>query len=333
MADRDELAVGVDLGGTSLYAAVVNTGTGEVLGESKCKTKPQRGAVKVTERIVTTIASAMSNAGIRRDDLVGVGIGVPGPIDSRAGIVIRLTNMGPTWDGFPLAQTLAKLSGLSVIIDNDVNVGAVGEHRFGAGRGVSDMVALFVGTGLGGGIILNGELRTGFRGSAGEVGHMLVAADGELCGCGERGHAEAYASRTAIERNIRAAIQAGEPSLLAQELEKNGSLRLTAKYIQRAYEAGDAVTVKAVESAQYYLGLLIADCVNLLDPEAIVVGGGVLERMGDAYLEPVRGVARQHFLNQSAMESVRIVSAELGDSSGAIGAAVQACRRLQRVAF
>ena len=333
MVDKDELAVGVDLGGTSLYAAVVNTGTGQILGEAKCKTKPKRGAVGVTERVVTTIASAMSEGGVRAEDVVGVGIGVPGPIDTRAGIVIRLTNMGPTWDGFPLAQTLAKLSGLSVVIENDVNVGAVGEHRFGAGRGVSDLIALFVGTGLGGGVILGGKLRTGFRGSAGEVGHMLVAAEGETCGCGEKGHAEAYASRTAIERSICRAIDTGEACMLAEIVQKDKSARLTAKYIQRAYEAGDDVVVKAVQSAQYYLGLLIADCVNLLDPEAIVVGGGVLERMGDAYLEPVRGVARQHFLNKNAMESVRIVAAELGDSSGAIGAAVQASQRLQRAAF
>ncbi len=333
MAEKDELAVGVDLGGTSLYAAVVNTGTGQLLGEAKCKTKPKRGAVGVTERIVTTIASAMSEAGVKRDDVIGVGIGVPGPIDARAGIVIRLTNMGSTWDGFPLAQTLAKLSGLSVSIDNDVNVGAVGEHRFGAGRGASDMVALFVGTGLGGGVILGNKLRTGFRGSAGEVGHMVVMAEGESCGCGEQGHAEAYASRTAIERSIRRAIHAGEQSSLAEIVQEDKSVRLTAKYIQRAYMEGDDVTVRAVQSAQYYLGLLIADCVNLLDPEAIVVGGGVLERMGDAYLEPVRGVARQHFLNKHAMESVRIVAAELGDASGAIGAAVQASQRLQRAAF
>jgi glucokinase len=331
VAEKGNLAIGVDLGGTSLYAAIVNTDTGQIYGEAKRKTQAELGAVGVADRVAQAVEEALAQAGINRKRLIGMGVGVPGPIDTETGIVIRLTNLGPTWEGFPLAQTLGRRLKMPVVVENDVNVGAVGEHCFGAGRGCSDMVALFVGTGLGGGVILGGQLRTGFRGSAGEVGHMLVQADGELCGCGERGHAEAYASRTAIERSIRAAIAAGEPSMLAEVLQQGCSL-LTSKYIERAYEAGDSVTVRAIQSAQYYLGLLIADCVNLLDPEAIVVGGGVLERMGDAYLEPVRGFARQHFLNKHAMESVRIVAAELGDSSGAVGAAVQAVRRLKGAA-
>jgi glucokinase len=329
---KDRLAVGVDLGGTSLYAAVVDTKTGEIFAEAKRKTKAERGAVGVTARVVKTIEKAIAQSGVKRKWLVGVGIGVPGPIDAASGIVIRLTNMGPTWDGFPLAQTLERHLKLPVVLENDVNVGAVGEHSFGAGRGTADMVALFVGTGLGGGVILGGKLHTGFRGSAGEVGHMLVCAGGEVCGCGERGHAEAYASRTAIEREIRKAIAAGEASMLAEFIRDGANGPLTSKYIEQAHEAGDPVTVRAIESAQYHLGLLIADCVNLLDPEAIVVGGGVLERMGDAYLEPVRGYARQHFINKQAMETIRIVAAELGDSSGAVGAAVQAVRRLRGVA-
>lgn len=328
MAKRDRLAVGVDLGGTSLYAAVVDTQTGQIHAEAKCKTRAERGAVGVTDRVVKTVQQAIAQSGVKRKRLVGVGVGVPGPIDAESGNVIRLTNMGPTWDGFPLAQTLERELKLPVVLENDVNMGAVGEHSFGAGRGANDMVALFVGTGLGGGVILGGKLHTGFRGSAGEVGHMIVCAGGELCGCGERGHAEAYASRTAIEKAIRKAIAAGEPSMLAEFVREGAESALTSKYIQQAYEAGDPVTVRAIESAQYYLGLLIADCVNLLDPEAIVVGGGVLQRMGDAYLEPVRGYARQHFLNKQAMETIRIVAAELGDSSGAVGAAVQAVRRL-----
>ncbi len=328
MAKKGKLAIGVDLGGTSLYAAVVDTETGQIYGQAKRKARAELGAVGVTKRVVKTVERAILRSGVKRKRLIGVGVGVPGPIDAEGGLVIRLTNLGPTWDGFPLAQTLERRLKLPVVIENDVNVGAVGEHCFGAGRGASDMVALFVGTGLGGGVILDGKLRTGFRGSAGEVGHMLLRADGDPCGCGEHGHAEAYASRTAIERSIRKAIAAGEPSMLAETIEVEGRPLLTSKYIQRAYEAGDAVAVNAIRSAQYYLGLLIADCVNLLDPEAVVVGGGVLERMGDAYLEPVRGYARQHFLNKHAMETVRIVAAELGDSSGAVGAAVQAVRRL-----
>jgi glucokinase len=320
--------VGVDLGGTSLFAAVVDDSQGRVVGEAKRKSKAELGAMGVTERVVTTIDKALSKAGLSRGDVAGVGIGVPGPIHPKTGIVVRCPNMGDTWNQFPLADRLSELLGLPVTIDNDVNVGAVGEHTFGAGRGARDLVALFVGTGLGGGIILDGVLRTGFRDSAGEVGHMVILADGPMCGCGRSGHAEALASRTAIERDINEAIKAGRDSIVSQLLAESGRTIISAGIIGKAYDAGDQVTVEAVSRAQYYLGLLISSCVNLLDPEIVVVGGGVLERMGDAYLEPVRGLARRHYINDEDADKVRIVVAELGDYSGAMGAAVLARQRL-----
>ncbi|MFO7696174.1 MAG: ROK family protein [Anaerolineae bacterium] len=328
MEEKRNLAVGVDLGATSLYAAVVDVDSGERLGEEKAKSRAELGADAVTGRVVRVIKRAISKAGIKKAQVVGVGVGVPGPVLTDQGLVLSLTNMGPTWKQYPLGARLAESLGLRVIIDNDVNVGAVGEHRFGAGRGTQDMIAMFVGTGVGGGVIINGRLHTGFRGSAGEVGHMIVQADGELCGCGERGHAEAYASRTGIEKAIQSALDGGETSIIPELMNSGKRTSLTSAVLERAYEAGDAVTVRAIREAQRYLGLLIASCVNLLDPEAVVIGGGMVERMGESYIMPAREVAYQHFLNKNDMDKVRILAAELGDASGAVGAAVLAHQRL-----
>jgi len=322
--------VGVDLGGTSIFAAVVTPDDkkSKVLGKAKSKTSAELGAVGVTARIATTIDMAIERAGLKRKHILGVGVGVPGPIDPDVGLVFRCANLGPTWDNFSLGDTLGSQISLPVTIDNDVNVGALGEYHYGAGRGAQDMLAIFVGTGIGGGLILGGKLRSGVRNSAGEVGHMVVLADGPLCGCGERGHAEALASRTAMERDIRDGIEAGRSSIVPQLLQEQGRSQISASIIGDAYDAGDALTMEVVRRAQYYLGILISACVNLLDPEAIVVGGGVLERMGDAYLDPARQVAVQHFLNKSQLDLVHIVRAALGDYPGALGAAILAKQRL-----
>lgn len=329
-AKDNDAYVGVDLGGTSIFAAVVapDGKKSKVLGKAKSKTEAELGAIGVTARIAGAVEIAIERAGIKKKQIRGVGVGVPGPIDPEIGLVFRCANLGPTWDNFALGDTLSGQIDLPVTIDNDVNVGALGEFHYGAGRGARDMLAIFVGTGIGGGLILGGKLRSGVRNSAGEVGHMVILADGPLCGCGERGHAEALASRTAMERDIRAGMNAGRPTIIPQLLQEQGRSLISAGIIGDAYDAGDALTIEIVQKAQYYLGVLISACVNLLDPEVIVVGGGVLERMGDAYLDPVRQIAVQHYLNKSQLDRIRIVRAALGDYSGSLGAAILAKQRL-----
>lgn len=321
-----EALVGVDLGGTNILAAVVDR-KGRILGESKCRTEPSLGAQGVTQRMAETVLSAIKASGMRRKNIGGVGVGVPGPVHPDDGTVVRCANLGSTWDGYGLRDALREMVGLRITVDNDVNVGALGEHTYGAGRNAKDMLAIFVGTGIGGGLILDGKLRSGFRNSAGEVGHMVILADGPLCGCGGKGHAEALASRTAIERNIREALASGRESIVPQLMGDAGHAIMSASIIGDAFDAGDEVTREAVQRAQYYLGVLISDCVNLLDPEVVVVGGGVLERMGDAYLEPVRSTAVEQFINRLDADKVRIVRAALGDYSGVIGAAILARER------
>lgn len=329
MSKKRKLHVGVDLGGTSMMAAVVDITTGTVLGEAKRRTRRELGAAAVTDRLAGCIRRAIERAELGIKDVDGVGVGIPGPVAPAEGRVVRCVNLGASWDGFPLQEALARMINLDVTIDNDVNVGAVGEHRFGAGRGAKDMVAMFVGTGIGGGLVLDGKLYTGFRYSAGEVGHMVLMDGGPLCGCGERGHAEALASRTAIERYITEARAAasGTASACTDSTDQPGQ-QIPSGEIFSAFDAGDPIVVQAVARAQYFLGLMVANCVNIIDPEVVVIGGGVLEKMGDAYLVPVRTIAQQHYVNKDAVESVRIVRAELGDYSGVIGAAVLASQRL-----
>lgn len=322
----ERVFVGVDLGGTSLTAAVV-AADGRVLGKVKHKTRAARGVDDVIARLASAVREAMVAASVGQGGVAGVGVGVPGPLDASAGVVHRCPNLGPGWEELPLAERLGEALGLPVAIENDVKVGAVGEHTYGAGQGAQDMMAIFVGTGIGGGLILDGRLRAGARNSAGEVGHMVLLPDGPLCGCGQRGHAEALASRTAIERDVREAMRGGRPSMAAELLGANQARPMTANIIGQALERGDAVVAEAVQRAQHYLGLLVSACVNLVDPEVVVIGGGLPERLGEPYLDAVRAVARQHFVNQSGAERVRIVPAALGDLSGAIGAAVVARRR------
>jgi len=346
MSNKRKLLVGADLGGTSMMAAVVDITTGTVLGEDKRRTRRELGAAAVTERLATCIKRAIAQAKVKPKDVCGVGVGIPGPVDPVQGRVARCVNLGPSWDNYLLQESLERLINLPVTIDNDVNVGAVGEHRFGAGRDAKDIVVMFVGTGIGGGLVLDGKLHTGFRYSAGEVGHMVLVDEqtGPLCGCGERGHAEALASRSAIERRIlqaRAAMAEEAPSADEPLGDDQGDeatpspanqgeadVQITSGEILAALEAGDPVVQEAVASAQYYLGLMVANCMNVIDPEVIVIGGGVIEKMGAGYLEPVRSVAHRHCVNKDDLDRVRIVPAALGDYSGVIGAAVLASQRL-----
>ncbi|MGD8794118.1 MAG: ROK family protein, partial [Anaerolineae bacterium] len=190
-------------------------------------------------------------------------------------------------------------------------------------RGTQDMVGIFVGTGVGGGLILDGKLRHGHRFAAAEVGHMVVAADGPVCGCGRRGCLEAVASRTAIERDIRNGLAAGRESLIPK-LTKGGKKRLTSGVLAKALRKGDPLVTEVMRRAQWYLGLLTASVVNLIDPEMVVLGGGVVEALDEEFLAPIRTTARQHFIQQTGADEVRIVAAELGDHAGVLGAAVLA---------
>jgi glucokinase len=327
MTDNELIAgpyvIGMDLGGTKILAAVVNE-KGQIVTEAKLKTKAEKGPDAVIGRIAATARQAAQQAGLDWAEVKGVGIGAPGPMNPETGVVYNPPNL-PGWDEIALGPRLSDALEVPVCLENDVNLGTLGEHSLGAGRGTRDMVGIFVGTGVGGGLVLDGKLRSGSRHAAAEVGHMIVLADGPVCGCGKRGCLEAVASRTAIERDIRLGLAAGRESGISRQMEDSG--RLTSGVLAKALRKGDPLVTEVMNRAQWYLGLLTASIVNLVDPEMIVFGGGVAEAIGDEFLEPIRLTARQYYIQQADADQVRIVLATLGDHAGVLGAAVLARQR------
>jgi glucokinase len=323
-ASQPQYVIGMDLGGTKILAAVVDQ-QGRILSEAKQKTKADRGPDVVIKRIAETASQAAEAGRIEWGNIKGVGIGAPGPMDPNSGTVYAPPNL-PGWDEIALGPRLSKALGVSVCLENDVNLGTLGEYALGAGRGTKDMVGIFVGTGVGGGLILDGKLRSGYRHAAAEVGHMIILADGPVCGCGKRGCLESVASRTAIERDIRLGLSAGRESIITS-LTESGAKRLTSGLIAKAWRKGDPLVTEIMQRVQVYLGMLTASIVNFVDPEMIVFGGGVVEALDDDFLDPIRTTARQYFIQQAGAEKIRIVAATLGDYAGVLGAAVLARQR------
>lgn len=318
--------IGMDLGGTKILAGVVD-GDGKILGISKRPTRPETGVDKVIDRMAKVAREAVEESGLKMSDIAALGSGSPGPLDPDTGVVHFAPNLAG-WEEVPLAQLLADRLDIPAYIENDVNLGTLGEFALGAGQGCRDVVGIFVGTGIGGGLVLDGKLIQGWRKAAAEVGHMILLPDGPICGCGNRGCAEALASRTAIERDIWAGINAGRKSIVPALMEKDGRERLTSGVLAEAWRANDSLVCEVISRSQFYLGLLIASVVNFIDPERIILGGGVVEALGDQFIEPVRGTAYQNFVNKRGAKDVKIVPARLGDQAGLLGAAVYARERI-----
>ncbi len=326
MGVNTDIIVGVDLGGTSLRAVVLDR-RNRILAIEKIPTKAENPAAGLIRDIAASVRKAAIAAEVQWSRVGAVSVGAPGAVDPASGIVYKAPNLG--WEDVPLGAKLESILKVPVFVENDVNAGTVGEHVLGAGKGTSDMVGVFVGTGIGGGLILRGRLFDGFRGAAGEIGHIIVEKDGPRCGCGKRGCVEALASRSAVERDVRRAIRAGAHSVVPQILKERGRTRMTSSIIVRALRKRDPVVGRAFRRAQFYLGILVANLVNTLDPEAVVIGGGIAERLQERFVAPIRATAWKYFLRQDGRERVRIVPGTLGDNAGALGAAVLARRRLR----
>ncbi len=322
---RRSYVVGVDLGGTKILTALINK-KGEIVAQAKQATEAEMGPERVIARIAESVERVLRRADVVPERVLAIGVGAPGPLNPETGVILNAPNL-PGWVDMPLAERLRDKTGLPVFVENDVNAGTYGEFKLGAGRDVSDLVGIFVGTGIGGGLILGGQLRSGFRHVAAEVGHMIIVADGPRCGCGACGCLEAVASRTAITRDLVAAIKAGRTSILT-ELAGDKLDDLTSGVLAEAVQRGDALTLEMLGWAQHYLGLAVASIVNLIDPEMVILGGGVVEALGEYFLAPVRETAFANLIAKHDLQRVKIVAAKLGDQAGVLGAAMLAVARV-----
>jgi len=314
--------LGIDLGGTKILAGVVGPGN-QILGRSKRPTPAQEGSEAILRTIVECIDEALAASRLTRNDVVAAGVGSPGPLDPEAGVILYSANLNVR--NFPLGPNLSTLLGRPVLVQNDVRVGGYGEFRLGAGRGYKDLIAVFVGTGIGGCLVLGGRVVLGSTGNAGEVGHIVVKAGGPKCGCGQNGCMEALASRSAITRRITKAIRKGVPTVLAEKMARKGG-RLKSGDLADAVEEGDHVATKEVRRAAHFLGIGLGSLVNVFGPEIIIIGGGVTVALGEPFLDLIRQSARSQIL-VDPNGKIRFESAGLGDDAGILGAALLARER------
>ena len=317
-----EYVIGVDMGGTKIYAGVFNAGM-ECVGTARLSTKADRGAEAVIERIARCVRDAVDECDLKLEQVRGIGVGAPGAVDPEAGRVIFAPNL--QWKDVLLKKALEKELDLPVFIENDCNICALGVYELELKSKPQQIAGIFVGTGIGGGLIINGELYAGFNKTAGEVGHMVLLAGGPKCSCGNNGCFEALASRTAIFRQIKEAVGEGQKTVLTEMLGpkledlRSGDLR-------KAIRRGDKFVSRIVEQAAEYTGIAVANLINLLSPEVVVLGGGVIEALEDEMMTIITQTAKQRALAGTA-KGIEIVASKLGDEAGISGGAVLARRQ------
>jgi len=317
---------GVDLGGTSMIAVIANS-KGKILGSSDCVTDRSLKPAGLIDQIAAEVMKAAKAAKIKPSKIDALGIGAPGAVDPKRGVVVKAPNIG--WTNVPLGRELKKRVGCDIAVGNDVQVAIVGEHAFGAAKGHDRVVGIWVGTGIGGGLIIDGKLSRGARGAAGEIGHTVIDEDGPVCGCGRRGCVEGVASRTAMERDVRAASGKGsKQSAVLRIMKERDKPRMTSSVIAHALEEKDPIMMAVLAKAQHAIGLLAGNIVNMFDPEMIVIGGGVAQRLKETFVGPIRETARTRFLRPDTDGAVKIEHATLDDYSGALGACALAKHEL-----
>lgn len=311
---------GIDLGGTKIQAIVVDDAN-QVLGQARHPTPKDNGPKGVADGIVAALAEASQGAGVEPAALAGIGIGSPGAVDEATGTVTQARNVTPDWTGeFALGPAVASGSGVSTVkLGHDVTVGTTAEFELGAAREFDDVLGVFWGTGVGAGLILDGKTWHG-RGAAGELGHMVIELDGAKCTCGRHGCVEAYSGRKAMELEARHRVKKGDHTKLFKIMEERGRDQLSSGIWARALEHDDHMAHHLIDRAVKALGAGIASAVNLLDVEAVVIGGGLGTRLGEPYVQRIRAAMQPHLFMDQNPPAVRL--SELGDLGGALGAAL-----------
>jgi glucokinase len=317
--------IGIDLGGTNIKAGILDS-DGALIYRCSIETQADRGFEHVFCRLVQLVENCIAAADLTKADIAAIGYGTPGPMSHAEGIVYASPNL-PGWKDIPLRARFTEATGLPVMLDNDANVAAYGEFVAGAGKGTRDMVLLTLGTGIGGGIVLNGELQRGAFDNAAEIGHTIAVANGRPCPCGQRGCLERYGSANAVAERFVEALEAGDESPLKERVAAGEAL--TSVDVARAAREGDALAARIWDETCLYLALACVNIQHMLNPECVVFAGGLI-RAGEQLLGPIR----RHFERQTwsvAKDFPRIELATLGDDAGIIGAATLARIEQNRV--
>jgi glucokinase len=318
--------IGIDLGGTNLRAAIADTDTGQILYQRKCPTLATEGQEAVIQRMVQLIRELTQENGLSSNTIKGVGVGVPGTPDIDLGVIQLLPNLPGQWLNVPLQAIVEDQVQLPVALINDVRAMTLGEWMFGAGRGAETMVCLAIGTGIGGGMVVNGQFHLGIGGTAGEFGHHVVEVDGLPCGCGGKGCLELYASGPAI-----AAM--GVKEVMHRHTTRIGELvnydlnRIDAEIIFQAARDGDQIANEILHKVGRYLGIAVGNILGTISPQRVIFGGGV-SRAGDLLLRPIMQTLNER-ANVIPVGKVQLVLAELGMNGGLIGAALWAKHRCE----
>lgn len=309
----NQAKIGFDLGGTNMGASIVSL-DGKIIYSNECQTLANESAENVINRIKNLISNCFAKAKTENLEILSIGIGCPGIIDTDNGIVKYSPNL-TNWSNVEISNILNKEFNVPVYVDNDVRVAALGEYFFGAGRGYKNILCITIGTGIGGGIILDGKIMRGSSQSMGEIGHITLKKDGPLCGCGNYGCLEALASSVAIIREAKAVIENNGSEIMKNLLDARGELN--AKLVTDAYHQGDKEAIRIVNEVAEWVGIGLSSVINLINPEVIIIGGGV-SLAGDILFNPIKKEIEKRAL-KIPRELVKIVPAQLGNDAGMIG--------------
>ena len=309
-------SIGIDLGGTKILIGLVEKESGKVVSHIKKKTKKEKGPENIVRKMVEGVKELLEESGKSFTEISSIGIGSAGQIDRKNGIIIGAPNLDCY--NLNLKEILQDKFNIPVFVGNDVEVATIGEQKFGAGKGCADFVCVFVGTGIGSAIVKNGQIIYGATGTAGELGHIIVDLNGRPCACGAHGCLEAYASRSAIETRIEGALKKGRKSCISEYLEEGKAI--TSSMIRKSIEREDELVTQCVSEASEYLSGGLASVINLINPELIILGGGLIEAVDYFYKQTIKK-AKSKSLPVPA-EKIRFSKTILGDYSGVIGAAL-----------
>lgn len=325
VAKKGPLVLGVDMGGTKILTAVIDS-AGTILSSDYVATPAEGDYKEGVAAILASLQRSLQGAGLSLSNISAVGLGIPGISNPETGILFTSPHL-PQWHNIPVRDLIENQTGLKTFLVNDANAAAVGELAFGAARGACNFIYVTISTGIGGGIIINGELYTGTCGTAGEIGHMTIDDNGLLCNCGNRGCWETLASGTALARIARERLVEGVQSSILHHA--GGKMEnITAEIVHEAAVAGDRLALQLIEQTGIYIGVGLVNLIDVFNPECIVIGGG-LAQIGDMLLEPAFRIVKERAYSEN-VRCLRLLKAELGGNSGVLGAAAYALIKLNR---